>query len=48
LLALIAPFGQSADLLTLGWLTTAILFGIGLWESQTKNQKSLNESGAHP
>jgi low temperature requirement protein LtrA len=48
LLALIAPFGQSADLLTLGWLTTAILFGIGLWESRTKSQNALHESGAHP
>ncbi|GAA5543849.1 MULTISPECIES: low temperature requirement protein A [Brucella] len=47
LLALIAPFAQSADLLTLGWLTTAVLFGIGLWESRTRSEVSLNEGGVH-
>lgn len=33
-LALIAPIGLFADLLTLGWLTTVILLAIGLWEGR--------------
>ncbi|CAN5388834.1 low temperature requirement protein A [soil metagenome] len=34
LLAASAPVGLAANLMVMGWLTTAILFAIGLWDSR--------------
>lgn len=33
-LALAAPIGMRADLLTMGWVTTIILLAIGFWEGR--------------
>ena len=35
-LALAAPIGMRVDLLTMGWITTAILLGVGLWETASR------------
>jgi low temperature requirement protein LtrA len=36
LLALAAPVAMRADLLTMGWITTAILIGVGLWDGRSR------------
>lgn len=38
-LLLATPIGLRADLLTMGWITTAILLAIGLWESQATRER---------
>ena len=46
LLLALVPVGYGSNLLVMGWLTTAVLLAVGLWEMRTRRQP-VQGSGGH-
>ncbi|HEX7819948.1 MAG TPA: low temperature requirement protein A [Sphingobium sp.] len=45
LLAASAPIGLAANLMVMGWVTTVVLFAVGLWDSRAPQCRELRPAG---